>query len=169
MPSTRSYVVLAGLLVAGCARPQSKIAGTKIADDPVNRTLIEVMETYRAAVETMDAEALVLMASPDYYEDRGTVESSDDYGFERLREVLQSRFQLASEVRYSLRYDRIQRSCPSGGDALEKGCRAHVEVQIDASFTVADARGETFRKDKRDQNELVLVYTGDKWLITSGM
>lgn len=157
------------LLVAGCAHHSSRIAGTKIADDPVNRTLIDVMEGYRAAVESKDSEALILMASPEYYEDRGTVESSDDYGFAKLREILEGRFQLASEVRYSLRYDRIQRSCPNGGSAIEKGCRAHVEVQIDASYTVNDARGEPFRKDKRDQNELVLVYTGDKWLFTSGM
>ena len=54
-------------------------------------------------------------------------------------------------------------------DALERGCRAHVEVQIDASFTLNDARGESIRKDKRDQNELVLEWTGEKWLFVTGM
>ncbi len=109
------------------------------------------------------------MASPDYFEDRGTVEAGDDYGFEKLREVLAGRFQLASEVRYSLRYDSIRRACPEGGSDLQKGCRARVEVQIDASFTVNDARGSERRLGKRDQNELVLEWTGDKWLFISGM
>ncbi len=173
MLPTRPVIVAFGLslaLLAGCAHKASgRIAGTKIPDDDVNRTLLDVMETYRSAVEAGDSAALLLMASPDYYEDRGTVESKDDYGFAKLQEILEGRFQLASDVRYSLRYDRILRTCPSGGTSIEKGCRAHVEVQIDASFTVTDARGEPYRKDKRDQNELVLVYTGDKWLFTSGM
>jgi hypothetical protein len=162
-------VLLASLIaLAACSKQNGgRIRGTRVADNEVNRALIERLETYRNAVEARDAEALVLMASPDYWEDRGTVEASDDYGFEGLRTVLAGRFQLASEVRYSLRYDKIRQVCP--GDSLEQGCRAHVEVQIDASFTVNDAHGNSERKDKRDQNELVLVWTGDKWLFVSGM
>lgn len=161
-------LLVAVLGVAGCSKQNGgRIRGTRVADNDVNRALIERLESYRTAVEARDAEALVLMASPEYWEDRGTVEASDDYGFEGLRQVLAGRFQLASEVRYSLRYDKIRRVCP--GDSLEAGCRAHVEVQIDASFTVNDAHGNAYRKDKRDQNELVLVWTGDKWLIVSGM
>jgi hypothetical protein len=161
-------LVVLVLGAAACAKQNGgRIRGTRVPDNDVNRALIERLETYRQAVEARDAEALVLMASPEYWEDRGTVEAKDDYGFEGLRTVLASRFQLASEVRYSLRYDKIRRVCP--GDSFEAGCRAHVEVQIDASFTVNDAQGNATRRDKRDQNELVLVWTGDKWLITSGM
>lgn len=156
------------LAVAGCSSKNGgRIRGTRVPDTEVNRALIDRLETYRNAVEAGDAEALVLMASPDYWEDRGTVEASDDYGFEGLRQALAGRFQLASEVRYSLRYDKIRKVCP--GDGLEEGCRAHVEVQIDASFTVNDAHGNSTRKDKRDQNELILVWTGDKWMFISGM
>jgi hypothetical protein len=164
-----SVVLLATLAIAGCSKQNGgRIRGTRVPDNDLNRALIERLETYRLAVEARDAEALVLMASPEHYwEDRGTVESSDDYGFEGLRTVLAGRFQLASEVRYSLRYDKIRKACP--GESLQPGCRAHVEVQIDASFTVNDAQGNTLRKDKRDQNELVLVWTGDKWMFVSGM
>ena len=164
-----SVVLLSTLAIAACSKQNGgRIRGTRVPANELNRALIERLETYRLAVEARDAEALVLMASPeDYYEDRGTVESSDDYGFEGLRTVLAGRFQLASEVRYSLRYDKIRKVCP--GDSLQPGCRAHVEVQIDASFTVNDAQGNTLRKDKRDQNELVLVWTGDKWMFVSGM
>lgn len=169
----RAAGVLAGVLVAagaaaGCSKQSSsKIPGTKLTDDQLNRSLIQVVEAYRMAVEARDAEALVLMAHPRYWEDRGTVEPEDDYGYDGLRTALGSRFQLASDVRYSLRYDKIRRVCPT--EEIEKGCRAHVEVQIDASFTVNDARGEAMRRDKRDQNELVLEYDGQKWLFVSGM
>lgn len=163
-----AVLLLASLALAACGNKNGgRIRGTRVPDNEVNRALIERLETYRVAVEARDAEALVLMASPEYWEDRGTVEAEDDYGFEGLRTVLAGRFQLASEVRYSLRYDKIRKVCP--GDSLQAGCRAHVEVQIDASFTVNDAQGNSSRRDKRDQNELVLVYTGDKWLFVSGM
>ena len=32
---------------------------------------------------------------------------------------------------------------------------------IDASFTVLDARGQEVRRDKRDQNQLVLEWDGE--------
>jgi hypothetical protein len=160
-------VLVAVAATSGCARRGGAIPGTKIANDEVNQKIIEAIEAYRIALEERDAEKLMLMASPSYWEDRGTVESTDDYGIDILRIVLQGRLQLATDVRYSMRYDRIRRVCP--GEALERGCRAHVEVQIDASFTVPDARGAPFRKDMRDQNELVLEWTGEKWLFVSGM
>ena len=170
------HTILVAALVAGattlgaCAKPPGRIAGTQIPDDPVNRALLERLEDYRLAVERRDADALVLMASPEYWEDRGTTEAKDDYGFDKLRWVLAGRFQLASEIRYSMRYDKIRRVCPGGhNDTIEKGCRAHVEVQIDASYTVNDARGEPRREDMRDQNEMVREWSGDQWMFVSGM
>jgi hypothetical protein len=170
-PSRRAVAAafLAALATSACATSSGgRIKGTRIADDEINRAIIDTLEAYRVALEARDAEALLLMASPAYWEDRGTPESSDDYGLEELRGILQGRLQLASEVRYSLRYDRVRRACP-GDEELAEGCRAHVEVQIDASFTVPDARGVPSRRDKRDQNELVLEWSGAKWLFVSGM
>jgi hypothetical protein len=165
----RTPLLALTLALAACGGRQKseRIGGTRIANDETNKKIIETLEAYRVAVEDRDAEKLILMASPKYWEDRGTIESSDDYDREGLRTALQGRFQLASEIRYSMRYDKIRRLCP--GDDLEPGCRAHVEVQIDASYTVPDARGEPLRRDKRDQNELVLEWTGEKWLFVSGM
>jgi hypothetical protein len=65
----------------------------------------------------------------------------------------------------------LRRSCPKGKDSdeLEAGCRAQVDVLIDASFTVLDARNQPRRPDKRDQNQLILEWTGEKWQFLSGM
>jgi hypothetical protein len=164
--------ILASLLVAlaaGCAHNHGQIHGTDIADDPENEKILEACELYRHAVEQQDTDALVLMAAPSYWEDRGTVESADDYGYDGLREVLAGRFQLASEVRYGLKYFKIRRACPHGDGDLERGCRAHVEVSIDASFTVNDATGQAVRHDMQEQNELVLEWDGSKWQFVSGM
>lgn len=168
---TSKTLLVAALLVAtaACSKQKNGIKGTRIERDEINEKIIDALEAYRIAVENGDADALVLMAAPSYWEDRGTVESADDYGYDGLRQVLAGRFQLASDIRYSMRYDKIRRVCPHGND-LEKGCRAHVEVQIDASYTVSDAAGQPIRHDKRDQNELILEYDGEgRWLFVRGM
>ena len=145
------------------------IGGSRIPDNKINRDVIAVLENYRQAVERADAEALMLMASPNYREDSGTPSMSDDYGFDGLRAVLTERLGKARDIRYFLRYMSMRLRCPTGGTDLETGCRANVEVLIDASFTVTDARGQDQRPDMRDQNELELEWTGDKWLIVRGM
>jgi hypothetical protein len=157
------------LAASGCAANARTIPGTKIADDKVNRGIRDAVEAYRVAVERGDAEALYLMASDRYTEDGGTSVGSDDYTHEGLKDVLTGRFRVARDIRYAMRYVKIQRNCPASEGEPETGCMARVEVLIDASFTISDARGQDKRVDKRDQNELVLEWNGDKWQFISGM
>jgi hypothetical protein len=174
-------LVVATLAIAACGGRQRTISGTRIADTPANRGILDTIDAYRRAVEQQDAEALLLMTSDRYWEDSGTPSGGDDYGRDKLREVLDGRFKKVSDIRYSMRYVSIKRACPGGASSdLEAGCRAHVEVLIDASFSLVDARGAPRRLDKRDQNELVLEWTclrpdggggGDvcKWMFVGGM
>ena len=171
LPSPRRLAALAAVAVAltGCAGRSRNIPGTRIADDKVNRGIRDAVEAYRVAVEHGDTEALFLMASDRYIEDGGTSVGSDDYTHEGLKDVLTGRFRMARDIRYAMRYVRIQRSCEAASGEIETGCMARVEVMIDASFTIADARGQDKRVDKRDQNELVLEWNGEKWQFVSGM
>lgn len=162
-------VCLLAVSSTGCAGRARNLPGTRISDDKINRSIRDAVEAYRVAVERADAEALFLMASDRYTEDGGTSVGSDDYTHEGLKDVLTGRFRMAKDIRYAMRYVNIQRSCPGSDGVPEPGCMARVEVLIDASFTVADARGQDKRVDKRDQNELVLEWTGDKWQFLSGM
>ena len=50
--------------------------------------MLDACEEYRLAVERGDADALMLMAHKQYWEDSGTPSGSDDYGYEGLRNVL---------------------------------------------------------------------------------
>lgn len=165
-----TFLVLAVAVTAtaaGCAGRGGQIPGTKISDDKANRAILETIEKYRIAVEKADAEALFLMASPSYREDSGTPVGADDYGYEGLKDVLVGRFQMARDIRYAMKYVSIKRTC--AGEP-EPGCRAHVEVLVDASFTIVDARGQDRRSDKRDQNELVLEWDeSGAWKFLSGM
>ena len=152
-----SLVVLASL--AACGGSTRTIRGTEVDDTEENRTIIEVLEKYRLAVERQDAAALVLMASKDYWEDGGTATGADDYGYDGLKEVLAGRFQSSENVRYSIRYLRIRHS----------GADAFVEAHVHASWTLDDAQGRAVRQDKKSQEQWVLRLEGESWKFLSGM
>ena len=160
---TRWFVLLA---LAACAKPAAYVAGTRIPFSSNNESAIHAVEEYRLAVERGDADALMLMAHPQYWEDSGTPSGSDDYGYEGLRNVLMTRLLKASDIRYSIRYMGVHQQCTG---EPKPGCRAAVDVLIDASFTVTNAYGKPSRPDKRDQNQLVLEWDGRRWLFLSGM
>lgn len=148
-----------GFGLAGCAAKASYIPGTRVDSSAENQALIDRVEDYRMAVERKDATALVLMASKRYWEDAGTQSGSDDYGYQGLQEILTGRFQQVEAIRYSMKYLNVAR----------RGDRAYVDVLIDASFTVKDARGQEMRADMRDQNQFILEWDGKQWLFVSGM
>ena len=169
-----AFLLIAAALwpALGCASQAQTIAGTSVADSKPNRDVIEVVEEYRMAVERKDTAALLLMASENYWEDGGTPSGGDDYGHAGLREVLNTRFDRASDIRYALRYMDVQRRCrPEGDPETNRGCRAYVNVLIDASFTMVDANGQIIRQDMQDQNQLVLEWDeeGRRWQFVAGM
>lgn len=159
-------LALAFVLATGCASRTAYVAGTRVPYSDNNKTAIEAVEQYRLALERRDADGLMLMAHKQYWEDSGTPTGGDDYGYDGLRAVLQNRLQKASDVRYSVRYMSVNQTCTG---ELRPGCRAAVDVLIDASYTIADSRGKPKRPDKRDQNQLLLEWDGRKWLFLSGM
>ncbi len=162
----RFAVLVALVSIAGCARNGSYVPGTRVPYSAPNKAVLDICEEYRLAVERGDADGLMLMAHKHYWEDSGTPSGSDDYGYEGLRNVLMSRLQAASDIRYSVRYMAVRQGCKG---ELAAGCRASVDVMIDASFTVTDAAGQPKRPDKRDQNELILEWDGRRWLFLAGM
>ena len=155
----RALALALGLALAGCAAEVEYIPGTRVGNSAENQALIDRIEDYRMAVERKDASGLVLMASKRYWEDAGTQGGSDDYGYQGLQEILTGRFQHVDAIRYSMKYVNVAR----------KGDRAFVDVLIDASFTIKDARGQEMRADMRDQNQFVLEWDGKQWLFLSGM
>jgi len=151
--------------VAACGAPVKYVPGTRVPYSDANDSVLKACEEYRLAVERADVDQLMLMAHKQYWEDSGTPSGSDDYGYDGLRNVLLTRLPKASDIRYSMRYVGVHQQCK----ALKVGCRAAVDVLIDASFTIANPLGRPIRPDKRDQNQLVLEWDGHRWLFLSGM
>ena len=153
-------------VAAGCGGRRNYVGGTKVPYSPQNKAVLDACEEYRLAVERGDADALMLMAHRQYWEDSGTPSGSDDYGYEGLRNVLLTRLLKATDIRYTMRYVGVSQQCK--GD-IRAGCRAAVDVLVDASYTITNVHGKAVRPDKRDQNQLVLEYDGRRWLFLSGM
>lgn len=163
---TLAALSVVGLLAVGCAAKPRYVAGTRIVDSPSNKSVLSACEEYRLAVERADAEAIMLMAHQQYWEDSGSPSGSDDYGYEGLRNVLLTRLGKATDIRFSVRYVGVSQQCKG---ELNKGCRAAVDVLVDASYTIANVQGKPTRPDKRDQNQYTLEWDGRRWLFLSGM
>jgi hypothetical protein len=163
----RLSLILAIVTIAACGGSRTQyVAGTRVPYSPSNKSVLDACEEYRLAVERADADALMMMAHREYWEDSGTPTGSDDYGYDGLRNVLLTRLLKASDIRYTMRYVGVSQQCK--GD-LQPKCRAAVDVLVDASYTITNMHGKSVRPDKRDQNQLVLEWDGRRWLFLSGM
>lgn len=161
----RLFLIVVIISVAACATKKTYIGGTRVQYTNNNKSVLDAVEEYRLAVERRDAEQLMTMVHEQYWEDSGTPSGSDDYGYDGLRQVLATRLAMASEIRYTMRYVGVSQECKE----LAKGCKATVDVLIDASFTIQNAMGKASRPDKRDQNQLLLEWNGSRWMFLSGM
>lgn len=162
----KGLLLITAISLGACAHQVRYVPGTRVVYSDANKSVLDACEQYRLAVERGDIDALMLMAHKQYWEDSGTPSGSDDYGVEGLRNVLMTKLPKASDVRYSIRYVDVHQQCTT---ELRPGCRAAVDVLIDASYTIANALGRPIRPDKRDQNQLVLEWDGHRWLFLSGM
>jgi hypothetical protein len=168
--STTALLATTALALGACASRSGNIPGTRVPDIQANRDIIDVVEAYRLAVENQDVAKLTRMTSGHYWEDNASPTGGDDWGRAKLDGEVRARFLKSRDIRYSLRYMNVERRCPHGASGND-GCIALIDVLVDASFTVTNARGEEERRDMRDQNQLVLEWDSkdNSWKIVAGM
>lgn len=148
------------LAAAACASART-VPGTTVLDTPLNRALLDTVETYRQRLLARNVEGLLVLAAPEYYEDSGTPRADDDYGYDGLRDVLVGRLSRLKNLRYQIQYRNVR----------VVGDRAEVEVFIDGSYEVSSVEvGDRYRRIS-DQHRFVLAHDKDtdKWRFISGM
>ena len=150
-----ALVTLSG--VGGCAR--NTIPNTDVEDTDFNRRVLEFCEEYRRAVERRNTALLLEMAHPDYYEDGGNIDTSDDLDYEGLRDYLEDRFRQTKAIRYEVRYRRVGK----GRDDV-----IYVDYTYSASYKMATKKGDVWRRTVAD-NRLKLVPDGESYKIKAGM
>jgi len=157
----RSVLILAAFLglaapLGGCA--SHYIPNTDVEDSEDNRKLIAFCERYRHAVESKDIAGLMKMAAPNYYEDGGNVDPTDDLDYAGLKAYLSTKFQDASAIRYEIRYRKIQKE----RDLV------FVEYTYSASYRIPGIKTDEWRH-KVEDNRLELVPYQDEFRILAGM
>jgi hypothetical protein len=138
---------------------QQLIPNTDLEDTAENRSLVEFCELYRHAVERRDIDKLLSLAHPDYYEDGGNVDATDDLDYAGLKTYLESEFVRARAIRYEIHYRRIEKNDRNGWD---------VDYTYSASYKLPEGETEVWHREVAE-NQLVLIAAGDSFRILSGM
>ena len=150
-------VVFAAVL-AGCGHTRY-LAGTTIPASEDNLAIIETIEQYRAFLIEKNLEGLLLLASKKYFEDGGTPQANDDYGYDGLRAILTGRLGRVQSLRYDIEYQRV----------TLRGDQAEVDAFLNGAFELQSETGERYRR-VNDRHRFVLERTSNnKWRFLSGM
>jgi hypothetical protein len=169
MPLSASSKLCSGLALltfVGCNHDY--IPNTQVEDSDFNRDVIAYCEDYRHAVERRNTELLLKMADAKYYEDGGTVDTSDDLDLEGLKAYLHKEFSKTTAIRYEIFYRDI---------SVGRSNQVFVDYTYSASYkvpgpiipgTTSTAPNEVWRRRVAD-NRLELVRNGESFHILSGM
>jgi len=139
------------------------LPGTTILANDTNREIIDTVEQYRMKLTEKNVDGLLLLASEKYFEDGGTPQSNDDYGFSGLATILTGRLQRVESIRYDIQYKRI---------TIAADGRAVVESFLSGAFELQGEVGERYRR-VNDFHRFVLERStnggSSKWKFVSGM
>ncbi|MBU8894928.1 DUF4440 domain-containing protein [Corallococcus sp. H22C18031201] len=102
----RFLVVCCLSLLAACA--PKRIPGTNISDTSETRAILQEMERYRAALEALDAKAIVALVSPKFHDDAGTEDPEDDLTYANLQPHLQALFQKIKDPKVEMNVRRVE-------------------------------------------------------------
>jgi len=159
MPRLPTTALLLGIALTATACSRNYIPNTDVEDNDFNRHVIEFCEDYRHAVERRNVGMLVKLANEKYYEDGGTVDTSDDLDYAGLKEYLEGKFRDVKAVRYEVRY----RDVTHGRDD-----EVFVDFTYSASYKIPTDKGDVWRRRVAD-NRLELKPQGETFQILSGM
>lgn len=151
------YGLIVVLMLSACT--SSLIPNTDVEDTARNRGVVEFMEVYRRAVERQDIELLLQLAHPDYYEDGGNIDATDDLDRAGLAEYLHGKFAEAKAIRYEIRYRRV---------GVGRNDSLYIDYTYSASYQLPGEGGDKWQRTVAE-NRVELVPHGDGFLILSGM
>jgi len=134
------------------------IPGTNVPDDPQNRAVLQVLASYKQAMEARDANALLSLAAPGYFDRGDPSRPTDPHDLEGLRKSVPRDF---TGVR-ALKLDIDIRNLKVDGE------RAQVDYFGVMRYAVAVPNGEKWFTESDDQRMKFVKVDGD-WKISSGL
>ncbi len=145
------------LLALALACAPRMLPGTEIRDTPDTHAIANLLETYRQAMEKRDAQAIMALAAPNYFDNAGTPDPADDVD----RAGLEKRLQDLTKV-LALRLQLTVRDIHVTGDKCE------AEVFFDQYYRVQTPNGPVARHDA-DVHRMSVEKINGQWLFASGL
>ena len=149
-------VLLATLAVAGCGHRYIK--GTRVMDTKDNRAIIDVIEDVRGGLEERDSDRVLKHVSVQYFEDMGTPEQADDYGYDQLKVLLPQSLDATKEMHVVLDIHAVTVEEDHAFADIRYASRARIELPSGGSWD-----------SHREFNRIEFVRENDQWMITSGL
>jgi hypothetical protein len=144
-------------LGVGCAH--AMIAGSQVPDTQINRDIMEVIEGVRKAAINRDADALIRYISTSYFENMGTADPKDDYGYKTLEEkILPLSLDTAKELYLNIEVQDVTVEGDTASVDIRYSSRARLELPI----------GEHW-DSHREFSRMRLVREGQVWRVTQGL
>ena len=144
------------LFMAACA--PSLIPGTQIDDRPENRATLQVLSDYKRAAEALDAEAVLALAAPDYFDSGASSRSKRSVNYAALQEQIPAEFRRLKALRMDITVK----------NARVEGDKAQIDYFVVLHYSIALPSGDKWMSES-DDARLSLAKEDGKWKVTAGL
>lgn len=153
----RLSLLLAISMMVGCAH--STIPGTTIEDTEDNRSVLKVLDQLQKALQARDSDTVLSLISPTYFEDMGTIDNRDDFGFEELKtDILAQNIDKIAELYLKIDVHDVQ----------VKGDQAFIDIRYRTRAKLALPSGSTWTQDS-DFSRVNFLKEDGRWMVASGL
>lgn len=156
---TNRLALAAVLAVAVSACSVKRIPGTEIPDTKQNRAVYDVVDEYVRAMNKRDANAVLALVSPDYFDDAGTPDPSDDLDREHLEKALVQDLSKVETERLAVTLRKIE---------VTDGT-AYAEIFFDNYYRVQTPSGTAVPRRDSDVHRIRLKKIEGQWKIYAGL
>jgi hypothetical protein len=157
----KTIVMILGLtfLFISCSS-QKMIVGTTIEDTETNRVLYDIMQNYNKNIEEKNIDNLMKLVSTRYYDNSGTVDTSDDFGYSQLKDVLKKRFLQIKDIFQTIKIKSIVENKTDN--------KYYVTYEYTAKFLMSIDENKEWH-EKSDINQIVFQKEGQEFKIIKGL
>ena len=148
----RALLFLIVVAAAGCG--PHRIPGTDLEDTGDTRAIIDTIARYNSALEARDANAILALVDPEFRDNAGTLDPTDDIDIQRLHTVLPQRLAKLQDVAVRIEIKTID----------VKGDRAQAVYTWVSQFKL---NGKAMTES--DIKRMDLRRTAEGWKILSGI
>lgn len=144
------------VLVAACSH--NLIPGTNIPDDPQARAVLDVFARYKEAMETRDANAVLALAAPAYYDVGDVSRSKGPVDLAALQKRLPADLARLTGLKLEVTVK----------DLKIEGTKANIDYFQVMRYAVKTPSGEAWHSES-DDARMRFVLDAQGWKIASGL